>query len=407
VAVAAAPQRPSAAAQDWAGAGQAAARSGRNRPRQLSQAGSQSRKLACAIGIFELAWERPAVARHRKKSRTFSSVANPSLPRSDHAPYNADSVSKSGGDRKVGGSGGKSHSMEAPAGRKEGDIVSTDALAPGLYVTATPIGNAADITLRALNVLKNCDAIVAEDTRVTSRLLSVYGISRPLLIYNDHNARSMRPKLLQRLRGGARLAFVSDAGTPLVSDPGYRLVREVRDEGLPVFPVPGASAVLAALTAAGLPSDRFFFVGFLSAKAGVRREALTSLRAIPATLIFFESAGRLSDTLSDMTEIFGNREAAVARELTKIHEEVRRGSLADLAAEFSALPPRGEIVLLVAPSPAEAAPDQALIDALLKQALPFMPIKPAAALVAQATGIGRRVVYRRALALKAQSGADG
>ncbi|HMI96962.1 MAG TPA: 16S rRNA (cytidine(1402)-2'-O)-methyltransferase [Micropepsaceae bacterium] len=227
-------------------------------------------------------------------------------------------------------------------------------LAPGLYITATPIGNAADITLRALNVMRNCDAIVAEDTRVTSRLLALYGISRPLLVYNDHNAGSMRPKLLQRLQQGARLALVSDAGTPLVSDPGHKLVRAAREEGLPVFPVPGASAPLAALTASGLPSDRFFFVGFLSPKSGERRTALSAFVAVPGTLIFFESAPRLAASLKDMADILGPREGTIARELTKLHEEFRRGTLDELAAHYAGIPPKGEIVVLVGPPPAEA-----------------------------------------------------
>jgi 16S rRNA (cytidine1402-2'-O)-methyltransferase len=273
-------------------------------------------------------------------------------------------------------------------------------LAPGLYVTATPIGNAADITLRALTVLKHCDAIVVEDTRVTSRLLALYGISRPLLVYNDHNATSMRPKLLGRLREGARLALVSDAGTPLVSDPGHKLVREARDAGLAVFPVPGACAVLASLTAAGLPSDRFFFAGFLPAKSGERRSRLESLKAVPATLIFYESAQRLGESLAQMAAVLGPREAAVARELTKLHEEVRRNTLLELAGFYAGAPPKGEIVVLVGPPAADEAPDSRRLDALLIQALPFMPVKAAAALVADATGSGRRPVYLRALALK-------
>ena len=203
--------------------------------------------------------------------------------------------------------------------------------ASGLYVTATPIGNAADISLRALNVLKHCDAIVAEDTRVTAKLLALYGISRPLLVYNDHNANAMRPKLLARLREGAKLALVSDAGTPLISDPGHKLVREAREQGSSVFPVPGASAVLAALTASGLPSDRFLFAGFLPAKAGERRTRLAELKTVPATLIFFESAQRLAQSLADMADLFGPREAAVARELTKLYEEVRSGTLPEIA----------------------------------------------------------------------------
>jgi 16S rRNA (cytidine1402-2'-O)-methyltransferase len=299
---------------------------------------------------------------------------------------------------------GKSHSARPAA-----DKTSIGAIpVPGLYVTATPIGNAADITLRALNVLKHCDAIVAEDTRVTSRLLALHGISRPLLVYNDHNAASMRPKLLERLRAGARLALVSDAGTPLVSDPGHKLVREALAEGLPVFPIPGPSAVLAGLVSAGLPTDRFFFAGFLPAKPGERRSGLESLKAIPATLVFFESAQRLGESLAEMAAIFGPRNAAVARELTKLHEEVRRGRLPELAAHYAAATARGEIVLLVGPPAEGEAPDSARIDALLTQALAFMPVKPAASLIADATGAGRRTVYARALVLKnIDEGEDG
>ncbi|HXJ00577.1 MAG TPA: 16S rRNA (cytidine(1402)-2'-O)-methyltransferase [Micropepsaceae bacterium] len=280
-------------------------------------------------------------------------------------------------------------------------------LVPGLYVTATPIGNAADLTLRALTVLKHCDTIVAEDTRVTSRLLALYGISRPLLVYNDHNGASMRPKLLAKLRAGARLALVSDAGTPLVSDPGHRLVRAALEEGLPVFPIPGASAVLAGLTVSGLPSDRFFFAGFLPPKSGERRSRIESLKAVPATLIFFESANRLAESLGEMADILGPRDAAVARELTKLHEEVRRGTLGQLAKSYADTPPRGEIVVLVGPPAAEEAPDAARIDALLGQALAFMPLKAAVALAADATGAARRAVYARALALKHESEPDG
>jgi 16S rRNA (cytidine1402-2'-O)-methyltransferase len=290
-------------------------------------------------------------------------------------------------------------------GEENAGHASAPALAPGLYITATPIGNAADITLRALTVLKHCDAIVAEDTRVTSRLLSLYGISRPLSVYNDHNAAAVRPKLLERLASGARLALVSDAGTPLISDPGHKLVREARARGFPVFPVPGPSAVLAGLTASGLPSDRFFFAGFLPPKSGERRRALAKLKAVPATLIFFESAQRLGDALADMNAVLGQREAVVARELTKLYEEIIGASLFELSARYSEAPPRGEIVVLVAPAP-EEKPDSALIDSLLAQALPFMPVKAAAALVAEATASSKREIYVRALALKGE-GDDG
>jgi 16S rRNA (cytidine1402-2'-O)-methyltransferase len=277
--------------------------------------------------------------------------------------------------------------------------------APGLYVTATPIGNAADITLRALNVLRHCDAIVAEDTRVTSRLLAIHGISRPLLSYNDHNGPSMRPKLLAKLAAGARLALVSDAGTPLVSDPGHKLVRAAREAGIAVYPVPGASAVLAGLASAGLPTDHFFFAGFLPSKTAERRKLIARFAAVPGTLVFYESAQRLGETLSDLAEILGPREAAVGRELTKLHEEMRQGSLMALAAHYATPPPpKGEITLLVAPpAPGEAAPDLAETDALLRQALRYMPVSAAAALVAQAARLPRRTVYARALALQADS----
>jgi 16S rRNA (cytidine1402-2'-O)-methyltransferase len=281
----------------------------------------------------------------------------------------------------------------------------TNPLSPGLYITATPIGNAADITIRALTVLKNCDAIVAEDTRVTSRLLSLYGISRPLLIYHDHNAASVGPKILARLREGERLALVTDAGTPLISDPGYRLVKAAGDEGLNVVPVPGASAAIAALSAAGVPSERFLFAGFLPNKAGERTHILSLLRSVPATLVFYEAPHRLAATLATLAQHFGSREGAVARELTKIHEEIRRGRLQELALYYAASPVRGEIVILIGPPhETQSTADVARIDSLLRQALPFMPVKAAAALVAEATSASRREVYIRALAI---AGADG
>ncbi|HEX7725152.1 MAG TPA: 16S rRNA (cytidine(1402)-2'-O)-methyltransferase [Rhizomicrobium sp.] len=274
-----------------------------------------------------------------------------------------------------------------------------DALAPGLYVTATPIGNARDITLRALDAMKGCDMIVAEDTRVTSRLLSIYGISKSLSAYNDHNAARERPRLIAKLRNGARIVLVSDAGTPLVSDPGYKLVREALAEGLPVQALPGASAPLVGLALAGLPTDRFFFTGFLSSKQGERRSALEELRDVRATLIFFESAQRLGATLKDMAEIFGNRPAAVARELTKLHEEVRRGDLSALAKQYETETPKGEVTLLVGP-PLDEAPDYAQAEKLLKDALAFMPVRAAADLIAEALDLPRRETYARALALK-------
>ena len=280
-------------------------------------------------------------------------------------------------------------------------------LSPGLYITATPIGNASDITLRALSVLKSCDAIVAEDTRVTARLLAIHGISRPLFIYNDHNAPAVRPKLLQRLREGARLALVSDAGTPLVSDPGHKLVTAAQAEGIAVHPVPGPSAALAALTVSGLPSERFLFAGFLPAKRGERRAALEELGAIPATLVVFESAQRLAETLRDMAEILGARDAAVTRELTKLHEEIRRAPLTELASFYEkAGPPKGEITLVVGPALEKIMENTARIDELLAQVLPFMPVRAASTLIADLTGASRREVYTRAIALKGATDQD-
>jgi 16S rRNA (cytidine1402-2'-O)-methyltransferase len=273
-------------------------------------------------------------------------------------------------------------------------------LAAGLYILATPIGNARDISLRALETLKGCDVIAAEDTRVTSKLLAIHGISKPLIAYNDHNGREMRPRILARLEQGGRVVLVSDAGTPLVSDPGYKLVREAIAAGAAIVALPGPSAVLAALTLSGLPSDRFLFAGFLPSKSGERKTALEELKSIRATLVFFESAQRLDDSLAAMTESLGDRQAVMARELTKLHEEVRRGSLTELAAHYqTAGAPKGEVTLLVAP-PLDAAPDSGRIDAALKAALAFMPVKAAADLIAGLTDASRKQVYARALELK-------
>jgi len=254
--------------------------------------------------------------------------------------------------------------------------------------------------LRALTVLAECDAIVAEDTRVTAKLLAVHGISRPMLSYNDHNAGEMRPRLLARLRDGERLALVSDAGTPLISDPGMKLVRAARETGIAVYPVPGASAVLSALMAAGLPTDRFLFAGFLPAKAGERRTVLQELKSVPATLVFYESPQRIAEALADMAEVVGTREAVVGRELTKLHEEFRSGSLTELAAHYAQEgAPKGEITVVIAP-PKEVPPDTAKLESLLRQALAFMPVKAAANLAAEATGASRRDAYELALELK-------
>jgi 16S rRNA (cytidine1402-2'-O)-methyltransferase len=265
---------------------------------------------------------------------------------------------------------------------------------------ATPIGNARDVSLRALDVLKGCDVIAAEDTRVTSKLLSIHGISRPLIPYNDHNAPEMRPRILARLAAGEAVVLVSDAGTPLVSDPGYKLVRAVVEAGANVVAIPGPSAVLAGLTLSGLPSDRFLFAGFLPSREGERKSALEDLKTVRATLIFFESAQRLADSLSAMASVLGDRPAAMTRELTKMHEEVRRGTLSELAAHYEKSgAPRGEVTLLVGP-PGEVVTDNAKIDAALSAALAFMPVKAAANMIADLTDGSRKTLYARALELK-------
>jgi 16S rRNA (cytidine1402-2'-O)-methyltransferase len=293
---------------------------------------------------------------------------------------------------------------EARAYILAGQAITAPPLAPGLYVVATPIGNLRDVSLRALEILAAADVIACDDTRVTRKLLSHYGIGTPLTPYHDHNAAIARPKLIARLAEGARVALVSDAGTPLVSDPGYRLVRAAQGAGHPVTAAPGASAVLAALTLAGLPTDRFFFEGFLPTKEAARRGRIAALAHIPATLVLFESGPRLAAALDDLAAGLGEREAAVCRELTKLHEEVRRGTLAELAHAYRALPePRGEIVIVTAP-PAEAQPASAEeVDALLRNALDRLSVKDAVDEVAGLSGQPRRDVYRRALALKAHS----
>ena len=281
-----------------------------------------------------------------------------------------------------------------------------EAVAPGLYVVATPIGNLRDITFRALETLAAADAVIAEDTRVTRTLLAHYGISTPLVAYHEHNARVMRPHLIARLKDGARLALVSDAGTPLVSDPGYKLVQEALVADIKVTAVPGPSAVLTALVVAGLPTDRFFFEGFLPQKSGPRRARLAELAHVPGTLVFFESPRRLADTLQDCVAALGDREAAIARELTKFYETVRRGWLGNLAKELAEEePPKGEIVLLVAPPTAGAqAGREEEIDAQLEAALGAHSLRDAADVVAAATGQPRRQVYARALKLVADRG---
>jgi 16S rRNA (cytidine1402-2'-O)-methyltransferase len=285
-----------------------------------------------------------------------------------------------------------------------GQPIAAPPLAPGLYLVATPIGNLRDVSLRALEILAAADVIACEDTRVTRKLLSHYGIATPTTPYHDHNAATARPQLIARLAEGTRVALVSDAGTPLVSDPGYRLVRAAQAGGHAVTAAPGASAVLAALCLAGLPTDRFFFEGFLPAKETARRTRIAALARIPATLVLFETGPRLAAALVDLAAGLGEREAAVCRELTKLHEEVRRGSLSDLARVYRELPePRGEIVIVAAPPPEQQPAGAEEVDALLRNALERLSVKDAVDEVAGVSGQPRREVYRRALALKADN----
>src|SRR5215813_5520783 len=281
--------------------------------------------------------------------------------------------------------------------RLDGRDVAADALAPGLYLVATPIGNLGDVTLRALATLAAADLVACEDTRVTARLFERYGIRTALTPYHDHNAAAARPKILARLRDGGAVALVSDAGTPLVSDPGYRLVRAAQEEGFAVTAVPGPSAVLAALAVAGLPTDRFFFEGFLPPKDAARRARITELARVPATLVLFETGPRVADALAALAEGLGDRSATVCRELTKLHEEIRRDTLGALARAYgSDAETRGEFVLVIAPPQTRAATAEE-IDALLQQALRTQSVKDAVGAVAAATGEPRAQVYRRAL----------
>ena len=276
-----------------------------------------------------------------------------------------------------------------------------DHISPGLYLVATPIGHAQDLTLRAASILRGADVIACEDTRVTAKLLAIHGIRAPLIAYHEHNAETMRPLILERLRRGEAVALVSDAGTPLVSDPGYKLVREAIAAKLPVTSAPGASAPLTALILSGLPTDRFLFAGFLAKSDTARRADLEQLRSVPATLIWFETGPRLARSLADAHEILGDRPAAVARELTKLHEEVRRGTLGGLAAHYrEAGGPRGEIVVVAGGPLPDAMPDAGSVDARLKEALATMSVGEAASAIATATGLRRRDLYARALKLK-------
>ena len=282
-----------------------------------------------------------------------------------------------------------------------GDQVREARLLPaGLYVVATPIGNLGDITLRALETLAAADLVACEDTRVTRKLCERYGLTAPLTPYHDHNAAAARPGILRRLAGGQAVALVSDAGTPLVSDPGYKLVRAAHAQGCPVFAIPGASAVLAALTVAGLPTDRFFFGGFLPSKPSARDERIAEFAALPATIVLFEASSRMADTLALLAQRLGWRAAVVCRELTKLHEDVRRGTLDKLAEHWARDgETRGEFAIVIAPAE-EAVPKEEEVDNMLRHALVGGSLKEAVVAVAAATGRTRRHVYQRALALK-------
>jgi 16S rRNA (cytidine1402-2'-O)-methyltransferase len=281
-----------------------------------------------------------------------------------------------------------------------GTAIEAPAPPGGLYLVATPIGNLGDISLRALELLAAADVIACEDTRVTRKLTDRYGIATPLMAYHEHNASEARPKIIARLDEGHAVALVSDAGTPLISDPGYRLVRAAVEAGYAVTALPGASAVMGALNVAGLPTDRFFFEGFLPPKEVGRQKRIAALSTIPATLVLFESGPRLGDALADLAQGLGARQAAVCRELTKLHEEVRRDDLAALAAHYAGdAETRGEIVIVIAP-PSEEPLSAGDLDALLRQALARVSVKDAVGEVALATGRSRREVYQRALELE-------
>lgn len=288
----------------------------------------------------------------------------------------------------------------------KGAEINAPRLEPALYLVATPIGNLSDITLRALETLAAADVLACEDTRVTRILLDRYGIRRRMLAYHEHNEAEAAPRLVAMVEEGKSVALASDAGTPLVSDPGFRLVQAAQEKGIRVVPVPGPSAVLAALAAAGLPTDSFMFAGFLPSKAGQRRTRLDALVSVPATLVFFESPRRLSESLSAMGESLGDRQAVVARELTKAFEELRRGRLSELAAHYNeAGAPKGEVVVCVAPPGQATLAGPEETDRLLLALAAEMPASRAAGEAARMTGGKKSELYQRLLALK--EGGDG
>lgn len=288
-----------------------------------------------------------------------------------------------------------------------GHVLTAPKAAPGLHLVATPIGNLGDITLRALEVLAGADVVACEDTRISRRLMERYGISADLKQYHEHNAEAARPKILAKLAEGGSIALVSDAGTPLISDPGFKLVREVTAAGFDVFALPGPSSVLTALAVSALPTDRFFFEGFLPSKQVARRSRIEELSRIDATIVMFESGNRVQEMLGDLADIMGQRDVAICRELTKLHEEISRGSVADIAKTADELETRGEFVIVLGPPAADA---QAMtdddLDALLRASLQRDSVKDAVAHAVELSGRQRRAVYARALELARDTG-DG
>jgi 16S rRNA (cytidine1402-2'-O)-methyltransferase len=292
----------------------------------------------------------------------------------------------------------RSQASDGQASRKPPPLV------PGLHIVATPIGNMRDITLRALDVLREADLIACEDTRVFAKLASTYGITAPTVAYSDATQDVAEPRIVRALAAGKRVALVSDAGMPLISDPGYRLVRAALAGDHVVTAAPGASAVPMALALSGLPTDRFFFGGFLPAKESERRRAITSAAAVPATLVFFEAPHRLAASLVDLAELLGPRPAAIARELTKLFEEVRRGALTELAQHYALHPDvKGEIAVVIGPPGETEAPAAERLDEALRSAMAGASVKDAAAEVAARYGLRRRDVYARALELKREA----
>ena len=309
------------------------------------------------------------------------------------------------GEQEEGSVAGAQRDREPGGGKRgyfiRGQFFPAPALDPGLYVVATPIGNLGDITIRALDTIAGADLLACEDTRVTRKLLTRYGIEAKAVAYHEHSDARAHQRLLDAVAQGGSVAVVSDAGTPLISDPGAALVRDAADAGCPVVPIPGPSSAIAALSAAGLPTDAFLFLGFLPHKSGGRRKRLAEFAAVPVTLVLFESPNRTGGLLADAAaELGGGRQAAICREITKLHETFARGSLGELARHFADADVKGEVVLVVGPPPEAAAPSEADLDDQLREALRTMSVKEAVQAVSGATGLARRDVYQRALHLK-------